>query len=167
MTRWKQFGTPLVTRLQHPLTGLTVMTEFLKAMNPFLRSNSASSSSSSYSDSDTCHAREPEEMTEGAVYTVDLDLFQFYFTDERCQQQLSGVEKDEPVSNELSKNQVHVLVNWSEKALERYDLGLLNSLPEVHKSGGIFGRRPQEPVSLYSCLDAFLSEEPLGPDDMW
>lgn len=25
----------------------------------------------------------------------------------------------------------------------------------------------QEAVSLFSCLDSFLKEEPLGPDDMW
>jgi ubiquitin carboxyl-terminal hydrolase 15 len=105
-------------------------------------------------------------MPEGTVCTVDLDLFQFYLTDERCQLQLSRVETDEPVSNDLHRKQVHVLVNWSDKALERYELGLITSLPEVHKFGGIFARQPQEPVSLYTCLDAFLSEEPLGPHDM-
>ncbi|XP_078178002.1 ubiquitin carboxyl-terminal hydrolase 8-like isoform X2 [Carex rostrata] len=160
VTRWKQFGTPLATRLQLPLTGTTIRAEFLKAMNPFLRSNHSASCSSN-SDSNTCHASEPDKMTE------DLDLFEFYLTDERCQMQLSKVETNEPVSNDITKKQLHVLVNWSEKALERYNLGLLNSLPEVYKSGGIFARRTHEPVSLYSCLDAFLSEEPLGPDDMW
>lgn len=160
MTRWKQFGTPLVTRLLLPLTGTTIRAEFLKAMNPFLRSNHSASCSSN-SDSDNCHA------TEEAVCIADLDLFEFYLTDERCQMQLSKVEIDEPVSNDIPKKQVHVLVNWSDKALERYNLGLLSSLPEVYKSGGIFARRTHEPVSLYSCLDAFLSEEPLGPDDMW
>jgi hypothetical protein len=28
-------------------------------------------------------------------------------------------------------------------------------------------RMPQESVSLYKCLEAFLKEEPLGPEDMW
>jgi ubiquitin carboxyl-terminal hydrolase 15 len=165
VTRWKVFGAPLVTRLQHPLTGTTIQAEFLKAMNPFLRSNH-SASSSSHSDSDTCHTCN-KEMIEGTVCTMDFDLFQFYLTDERCQLQLSRVETDEPVSNDLHKKQVYVLVNWSDKALERYNLGLLSSLPEVHKSGGIFARRTQEAVSLYTCFDAFLSEEPLGPHDMW
>ncbi|CDY16616.1 BnaC09g36570D [Brassica napus] len=48
--------------------------------------------------------------------------------------------------------------------LDVYDTCLLSSLPEVSKFGT---KRPQETVSLYKCLEAFLKEEPLGPDDMW
>ncbi|KAJ1690524.1 hypothetical protein LUZ63_014679 [Rhynchospora breviuscula] len=166
VTRWKQFGTPLMARLPKPSTGTTIWTEFLKAMNPFLRSGH-SALSSSHSDSTNCCARIPEEITKETVQTADLDLFQFYLTDERCQLQLSKIEMDEPVSFNVPKKYVHVLVNWSENAFEQYDLGLLSSLPEVYKSGGIFARRPQESVSLYSCLEAFLTDEPLGPDDMW
>jgi len=39
-------------------------------------------------------------------------------------------------------------------------------LPEVLKPQ-LYARRPQESVSLYKCLEAFLKEEPLGPEDMW
>ncbi|KHN34173.1 Ubiquitin carboxyl-terminal hydrolase 8 [Glycine soja] len=28
-------------------------------------------------------------------------------------------------------------------------------------------QRMQESVSIYKCLEAFLKEEPLGPEDMW
>lgn len=61
---------------------------------------------------------------------------------------------------------LHVLVCWSEEQLKIYDTQLCSSLPEVFKSG-FLAKRPQESVSLYKCLEAFLQEEPLGPEDMW
>ncbi|KAI4386154.1 hypothetical protein MLD38_004113 [Melastoma candidum] len=45
-------------------------------------------------------------------------------------------------------------------------MNILLSLPETFKSG-IVGKRAQESISLYKCLEAFLIDEPLGPEDMW
>lgn len=39
-------------------------------------------------------------------------------------------------------------------------------MPEVFKSD-FLAKKPQESVSLYKCLEAFLQEEPIGPEDMW
>ena len=50
---------------------------------------------------------------------------------------------------------------------ELYDASYLKDLPEVHKTGFTVKKTRQEAISLFSCLDAFLTEEPLGPDDMW
>ncbi|KAJ7971697.1 Ubiquitin carboxyl-terminal hydrolase [Quillaja saponaria] len=50
--------------------------------------------------------------------------------------------------------------------IQKYDSYLLNSLHEVFKPQ-LFTRRPEESVSLSKCLEAFLKEEPLGPEDMW
>ncbi|GER43663.1 ubiquitin carboxyl-terminal hydrolase [Striga asiatica] len=58
---------------------------------------------------------------------------------------------------------VKVLLDWTEKEHELYDASYLKDLPEVHKAK----KMKQETVSLFSCLDAFLKEEPLSPDDMW
>ncbi|CAA0825439.1 Ubiquitin carboxyl-terminal hydrolase 9 [Striga hermonthica] len=58
---------------------------------------------------------------------------------------------------------VKVLLDWTEKEHELYDASYLKDLPEVHKAKKI----KQESISLFSCLDAFLKEEPLGLDDMW
>ncbi|KAI5342698.1 hypothetical protein L3X38_010574 [Prunus dulcis] len=46
-----------------------------------------------------------------------------------------------------------------------YDTRLLSSLAEIFKSS-LFAKKPQESVSLYKCLEAFLKEEPLGPEDV-
>uniref|UniRef100_A0A452Y8C0 USP domain-containing protein n=1 Tax=Aegilops tauschii subsp. strangulata TaxID=200361 RepID=A0A452Y8C0_AEGTS len=38
---------------------------------------------------------------------------------------------------------------------------------KVHAPGFMSKKTRQEAVNLFSCLDAFLKDEPLGPDDMW
>ncbi|KAI4303595.1 hypothetical protein MLD38_039204 [Melastoma candidum] len=64
-------------------------------------------------------------------------------------------------------NIAKILLDWTEKEHELYDASYLKDLPEVHKSGMSAKKNRQEAISLFSCLDAFLKEEPLGPDDMW
>lgn len=78
----------------------------------------------------------------------------------------SEIKMNEPILVSGLTKELEVLVLWSDKMIEKYDTGLLSSLPEVFKPQR-FMRRPQESVSLYKCLEAFLKEEPLGPEDMW
>lgn len=61
---------------------------------------------------------------------------------------------------------ISVRVSWPDEMLKRYDTSILSNLPET---GGIalITKTPPESVSLYKCLEAFLKEEPLGPEDMW
>ena len=89
------------------------------------------------------------------------DLFQFFTGSGN-----SEIKMDEPVLVSGLTNELEVLVLWSDKMIEKYDTCLLSSLPEVFKPP-MFMKRPQESVSLYKCLEAFLKEEPLGPEDMW
>ena len=63
---------------------------------------------------------------------------------------------------------MQVILDWTEKEQVFYDLSFLDDLPEVYKHSGFFAKKTkQEGVNLFSCLEAFLKEEPLGPDDMW
>lgn len=62
---------------------------------------------------------------------------------------------------------IRVFLDWTDKEHELYDASYLKDLPEVHKTGFTVKKTRQEAISLFSCLDAFLTEEPLGPDDMW
>ncbi|KAK4365567.1 hypothetical protein RND71_016925 [Anisodus tanguticus] len=59
-----------------------------------------------------------------------------------------------------------VMLDWTEKEYKLYDASYLKDLPELHKSGLTVKKIKQEAISLFSCLEAFLKEEPLGPDDM-
>ncbi len=95
----------------------------------------------------------------------DLEL-QFYLTDEKGADKHSKLVMNEPVTVIGVSRRLHVLVCWPETQIEHYDTCLLGSLPEVFKSG-FYAKRPQEPVFLYKCLEAFLQEEPIGPEDMW
>lgn len=95
----------------------------------------------------------------------DADL-QFYTTDDKGIIRGSEIQVGEFVVGSEKSKRLYVLVSWPQKQIEGYDTHLLTSLPEVFKSS-FFAKRPQESVSLYKCLEAFLQEEPLGPEDMW
>ncbi|KAL0700339.1 hypothetical protein Bca4012_056461 [Brassica carinata] len=73
----------------------------------------------------------------------------------------SGSDVDAIISGLLSP--LH-RTHSSSGSLEDTTVGsYLNDLPEVYKATSLV----TEGVSLFSCLEAFLAEEPLGPDDMW
>eukprot|EP00271_Cylindrocystis_brebissonii_P006579 TRINITY_DN19356_c0_g1_i1.p1 TRINITY_DN19356_c0_g1~~TRINITY_DN19356_c0_g1_i1.p1 ORF type:complete len:1040 (+),score=135.10 TRINITY_DN19356_c0_g1_i1:151-3270(+) len=61
-----------------------------------------------------------------------------------------------------------VSLDWSAEGLALYDLRTLEKLPEVLKPFQQPMKNKREgAVTLFSCLEGFLKEEPLGPDDMW
>nr|XP_019702095.2 ubiquitin carboxyl-terminal hydrolase 9-like isoform X2 [Elaeis guineensis] len=62
---------------------------------------------------------------------------------------------------------IRVLMDWPVREHDLYDFSFLEDLPEVFKSGCMLKKTRQEAVTLFSCLETFLKEEPLGPDDMW
>ncbi|CAA6655882.1 unnamed protein product [Spirodela intermedia] len=93
----------------------------------------------------------------------EIPPFEFSFADEKDSGRNSFFKDSSPPSR-----RVKVLVDWSEKEQGLYDLSFLEDLPEVYKNTGFFAKKTrQEAVNLFSCLEAFLREEPLGPDDMW
>ncbi|KAJ8494133.1 hypothetical protein OPV22_015854 [Ensete ventricosum] len=169
--RWKSFGVPLITRLPNARTGSTILDMFLKLLNPFLipkesafdieQDSSNSINEIAKIDKDS-HLLDFERTEEGKNFH---DGFQLYLTDENCQAMLSKIEMDDSISL-TGQRKLYVLVCWPERTMGQYDIDLLNTLTEVYKFG-LFAKRPQESVSLYSCLEAFLKEEPLGPEDMW
>lgn len=75
--------------------------------------------------------------------------------------------EDKVVKFSPSSATVLVYMDWSQKLLEKYDTHVLETLPEVLKYGPITKKARTEPLSLYTCLEAFLREEPLVPEDMW
>lgn len=89
--------------------------------------------------------------------------FRLCITDEKGNS-CRPISKDSPVR---AARKVKVMLDWTDKEHELYDSSYLKDLPEVHKSGILAKKTKQEAISLFSCLDAFLKEEPLGPDDMW
>ncbi|XP_077241064.1 ubiquitin-specific protease 8 isoform X2 [Tasmannia lanceolata] len=176
---WKAFGIPLMTRLCNIINGSNIQKMLLNLLNQFLRNreanlNDQSNTVSSANDGDIemDDAITPpvsggeipiDESGDESQFDFELEL---YLTDEKGLLKNSKIEMSEPIQMAGLPRRLHVLVCWPDKAIELYDMRPLNSLPEIFKPG-FFARRPQESISLYTCLEAFLKEEPLGPEDMW
>ncbi|KQJ85733.1 ubiquitin carboxyl-terminal hydrolase 8 [Brachypodium distachyon] len=175
---WKNFGAPLVSSLPGTINGHTIYNLFLQLLVPFRVSkddiadadqiNCKSSAVNGIADMDMgsgaaeCasihnNAGEDAIMTDTAM--------EFYLNNERFPDQHFKIEMDQVVTPGLRKR-LHVIVCWQDDGLKQYNLDSLDSLPEIYKSV-LFARRPQETCSLYACLEAFIKEEPLGPEDMW
>lgn len=166
----KFFLTPLVTFLEDPQSGIDVDEAVSRMLSPlrrkvFLTSVAVSSGKESLNSYSTeiVPAMQPMEGIESEEMSSNELTFRLCTTDDRgfrC----SPIFKDSPVKfSRITK----VLLDWTDREQELYDSSYLKDLPEVHKTGLTVKKTKQEAISLFSCLDAFLKEEPLGPDDMW
>ncbi|CAN6335128.1 unnamed protein product [Urochloa humidicola] len=176
---WKSFGTPLVSSLPDTITGSTISNLFLKVMTPFRVSNDdVSDADKTIGESNLANETADTDMSTNASEHTSLnnnaledetgseDAIQFFLTNERFPDQRMKIEMDQPITVNGPLKRLHVAVCWQDNGLEQYNLGSLDSLPEVYKAV-LFSRRPQDTCSLYACLEAFIKEEPLGPEDMW
>ncbi|ERM93667.1 ubiquitin carboxyl-terminal hydrolase 8 [Amborella trichopoda] len=176
----RKFGIPLVARLKG-INVSHICHAYHKLLSPFLISRDSASQGS---DTEKGACEENSTLREsfngsskpyegiGNDNTWDdhsyRDIeFEFYLTDEEGRPERVALDKSKPVQVTSSSQRLRVLVCWPEKAPALYDIPLLNTLREVYKPV-FFMRRPEaESISLNACLEAFLKEEPLGPEDMW
>ncbi|WOL11391.1 ubiquitin carboxyl-terminal hydrolase 5-like [Canna indica] len=77
------------------------------------------------------------------------------------------LSEEKPIMVLESSPSLVLFINWSKKDLKKYDTHHFENHPEVFKYAPAPKRTRNEPLSLYTCLDAFLREEPLVPEDMW
>lgn len=176
----KNFGIPLVARISSLSRGSEIRELFLKLLNPFFMG--AEDSMNGDDDDNQNNSNEVFEMedvtgtrlSDGDVKSDsapgdDSNLgpdFEFYLMDERPLLKGLKIQMTEPVPMKGLARNIKVLVSWSDEMTKLYDTCVLSSLPQVCKPGSA-PKQPQETVSLYKCLEAFLKEEPLGPEDMW
>ncbi|KAH6772992.1 ubiquitin-specific protease 8 [Perilla frutescens var. frutescens] len=175
---WRMFGVPLVVR--HNITnGYEVREVYTKILAPFLEpeedlidngdgpdksANEALTELNSASNARLSGSPETSDKEEPDAHSETE--FHFYLTNEKVTEKGSEIGREELVNPTPVPEIQYVLVSWSQKMVRQYNIQPLSLLPEVFKSA-FFTKRPQESVSLYKCLEAFLKEEPLGPDDMW
>ncbi|XP_059662124.1 ubiquitin carboxyl-terminal hydrolase 9-like [Cornus florida] len=176
----KLFLTPLVTCLEDSHTGAGINIAVSKMMSLFRRKTFSSLTEAHSSKENGCASEAIDELMNSSndnsgpenhlTDKTKLEetsctefCFQLCITDDR------GLNCRPIVEDSLIKpgKLVKVLLNWTDKEHELYDASYLKDLPEVNKTGLTMKKTRQEGVSLFSCLDAFLKEEPLGPDDMW
>lgn len=176
----KLFLTPFMTVLEDPQSGADIYRAVERMLSPLRRKECVASiridggrengscSSTPEDQMNTCtgqlgpSVQSTEEIKGEGISSTDF-RFQLSITDDNGYS-WTPIMKDSPIrSGRLTK----FLLEWTEKEHEFYDASSLQVLPEVHKSQIFASKIKQEAVSLFSCLDAFLKEEPLGPDDMW
>lgn len=187
LSGWKPYGTPIVSLVScdEAVTRGDIQVIVYRLLSPLLRKGNnnmeqASNSESSIlrATSDPCGGNNSVETCAG---TMSSNLLNKDGTDSKapipklplqlvddtnaCIDLSMGEEKVVKLSP--SSATVLVYVDWSQKLLEKYDTRPLENLPEVLKYGPATKKARTEPLSLYACLEAFLREEPLVPEDMW
>ncbi|KAF7803975.1 ubiquitin carboxyl-terminal hydrolase 5 [Senna tora] len=165
---WKPYGTPMVSLIScdDAVTRGDIQVMVYRMLSPLLRKGSNCSDTNSGeacggtissnslnkdgTDSKASIPKLPLQLVDDTNGCIDLSM---------------GEEK--VVKPSTSSPTVLVYVDWSQKLLEKYDTQPLENLPEVLKYGPVTKKARSEPLSLYTCLEAFLREEPLVPEDMW
>lgn len=167
----KLFGTPLVTYLgEDQINGVDIERAVSTSLSPLRRAVKLHSTKENGltseavddpSNSYNLRSMDNTELEESSSRELSFHLF--IALDERGHT-CKPLEKF--CSLNSGKN-IKVFLDWTEKEDELYDAGYLKDLPEVHKTGNTAKKTRQEAISLFTCLEAFLKEEPLGPSDMW
>lgn len=183
---WKPYGTPLVSPIScdDVITRGDIQSIVYTMLSPMLRTErqghtDISETSISVAASDpSCDITTSEAFTDsiesdlkdmdGNSYkTVTLSKLPLQLVDENNACIDLSVGEEKPIKLSSSSMSILVFVDWSHKFLEKYDTHYLENLPEVFKYGPVTKKARTEPLSLYTCLEAFLREEPLVPEDMW
>lgn len=174
----KLFLTPLITFLEDPQSGADIDLAVHRMLSPLRRKGYSSSISihNGREPNNGCSTQlgpgtqsaencESEEMSncESEEMSINELSFHLCITDDR------GLSRGCISKETIMKfgRVVKVMLDWTGREYDLYDASYLKDLPEVHKTGLTVKKTKQEAISLFSCLDAFLKEEPLGPDDMW
>ncbi|KAK4758907.1 hypothetical protein SAY87_020208 [Trapa incisa] len=155
--RWKPCGTPSIAVISTDgIQRSEIHRTVHKMLLPFLKKTSAQSDPSDMLGQNSDPSTSPQPDSE------ELPL-QLVDENNACINLSVGDEAIKCSSSSF----LHLVINWSTELLEKYDIHCLESLPEVCKYGYVSKKARTEPLSLYACLEAFLREEPLVPEDMW
>ncbi|KAK6937919.1 Peptidase C19, ubiquitin carboxyl-terminal hydrolase [Dillenia turbinata] len=180
----KPYGTPLVTAISidNAITKGDIQSIVHKMLSPMLRTECQeypvdSGASNSKAASDASHGIISSEADANSAMVVSTDCansksmatlklpLQLVDENNACIDLTVGEEKT--IKMPSSSKSILVFIDWSEKLLEKYETHYLENLPEVCKYGHVTKKARTEPLSLYTCLEAFLREEPLVPEDMY
>lgn len=157
--RWKPCGTPLVAVISADgIKRSDIQSTVQKMLLPFLKDKALQQpvpSDMPDQNCDTTSSSRPDTLPELPLHLVDEN--------NAC----IGLSAGEEAIKFSSSSFMLVTVNWSTELSEKYDIHYLENLPEVCKYGHVSKKTRTEPLSLYACLEAFLREEPLVPEDMW
>ncbi|OQU88462.1 hypothetical protein SORBI_3002G039200 [Sorghum bicolor] len=149
---------------------LTDATSSDSGSNSFQNSQSEDGPESSHCSASECEImKRPDDLCDGGSDSnkeAQMEEFEFYLKNERGDGQLQKIEINELDLLETAPSRLHVNVHWLRNASKKYATSMLSNLPEIHKLE-LIPKGTEDSVALHGCLEAFLKEEPLGPEDMW
>lgn len=164
---WNPYGTPLVFPISHDATitrgdvqliAHTMLSPMLKpeSVAPITSSSPPSATNVSEKEYSRCKengdslAKLPLKLVNGNNDLIDI-----------------SIEEEKTINMSSSSMLVVLYIDWSPELQKKFEMHYLDNLPEVARN--VHGpRKPRiEPLSLYTCIEAFLREEPLVPEDMW
>ncbi|KAH9616498.1 hypothetical protein KSS87_021657 [Heliosperma pusillum] len=170
----RTFGIPFVARVSNLVNGYHIRDEYMKLFRPFLNMDVDDYDDIENSDINPAKMEasmlsSDDSLSSDDEARADLHIssdFQFHFTDERGIIRGRRIKLSKPLNFTGGTEKLNVLVSWPENMVGQYDTSNLSPSPEVfRRKFSTF--KMQESVSLYKCLEGFLKEEPLGPEDMW
>lgn len=178
---WKPYGIPIVFPIscEDTITRGDLRTAVHTMLSPMLKDKESKKSNlSDTNNSIKSSARDISSMEDSANTVSDKtesssslkttpQKFHLQMVDESNACIDLSVEDDKDIQLSPSTDSILVFVDWSDDKLKSYDTHYLENLPEVSKHGPAMKKTRSEPLSLYTCLEAFLREEPLVTDDMW
>ena len=169
---WKPYGTPLVSPIScdDTITRSDIQQIVHTMLSPMLRTKGSgamtTSNASTKSHKDSSIA-DPIKGDGGSSKPMLSEKLPLQLVDENNACIDLTVGDDKVVKLSLPSMSILVFVDWSQKLLASYDTNHIENLPEVCKHVHVSKKARNEPLSLYTCLEAFLREEPLVPEDMW
>ncbi|CAL9751500.1 unnamed protein product [Musa acuminata subsp. burmannicoides] len=178
----KLLGTPLVTFLSvDSRTGIDIHSAVHSVLAPLLRENALPLVKSHKTSKDNGHGASLDAtvLSDNGIHCPNDNMPTSKMEVEEVNNGFPSIQLTLADGNVINRTAVDidynifpgsclkVVMGWSDKEHEIYDFNFLEDLPEVFKSSFMLKKTRQEAITLYSCLEAFLKEEPLGPDDMW
>ncbi|KAJ0232840.1 putative ubiquitin carboxyl-terminal hydrolase 11 [Hirschfeldia incana] len=170
----KYFGIPLVAYANaEPLSGSDIDSIISGLLSPLRRTHSSSSSTVDAGE-ENGHIEDAADETNGSLSSKNSEVeednaaagdgsFNVFLAETYS----SSLKPLEPGFVANPRSTTKVVVEWTKKEHEKYDSSSLDvDLPEVYRPS-ISVKKTKKEVSLFSCLEAFIAEEPLGPEDMW
>ncbi|KAJ3671901.1 hypothetical protein LUZ60_007980 [Juncus effusus] len=141
---WRPFGVPFVSQISRNNTKISDLYQIFRSMLLPIKQTQTNNDSS-------LNGMKLQLLEKGNSFT-----------------NLSEEDGEKSISVPTNSISLIVFVNWGKENFRKYDLLFMENIPEVVKFAPPLKRTRGEPLSLYACLDAFLREEPLEPDeDMW
>ncbi|CAI0439894.1 unnamed protein product [Linum tenue] len=165
-SQWNAFGVPLIASIPYEdsITRGDIQREVQKILLPWFGGDNLIQDT----DGDICADYVTDSPKTNGCPSKTLSLkFSLQMADKSNELIDLSAKEGKSIRVATSSAPAVVYVDWSRDLIEKCSAKYFENLPEVFRYGPVSKKARTEPLSLYTCLEAFLREEPLVPEDMW